>query len=300
MTENQRIQYFLFSFVGAIIDRPLCTIGLYGGELVHTDNIEFLYKIWYTFNQGRGCIMTVFLTSHIGGSIRKDGQRIPSSLITGNNLVTNLKYRWPKGAKVLFIAADPNNIEKSESYRNAFLYAFPFHGMPIETYAICDCRNKSAAMQLANYNVIILSGGHVPTQNTFFQKIGLKDKLNNYDGIVIGISAGTMNCADIVYAHPELDGEAIDSKYQRFIPGLGLTKRMILPHYQMIKDDMLDNLRVFEDIAYPDSIGREFYALNDGSYILSENGIETLYGEAYRIKDGDISLICRNNETLIL
>ena len=155
-------------------------------------------------------------------------------------------------------------------------------------------------MQLANYNVIILSGGHVPTQNTFFQKIGLKDKLNNYDGIVIGISAGTMNCADIVYAHPELDGEAIDSKYQRFIPGLGLTKRMILPHYQMIKDDMLDNLRVFEDIAYPDSIGREFYALNDGSYILSENGIETLYGEAYRIKDGDISLICRNNETLIL
>ena len=62
--------------------------------------------------------MTLFLTSHIGGSVRKDGQRIPSSLITDNNLVNNLKTRWPEQAKVMFIAANPNNIEKSESYCN--------------------------------------------------------------------------------------------------------------------------------------------------------------------------------------
>lgn len=244
--------------------------------------------------------MTLFLTSHIGGSVRKDGQRIPSSLITDNNLVNNLKTRWPEQAKVMFIAANPNNIEKSESYRNAFLYAFPFHGMTIQTYAVCDCRNEDIVAQLSDYDVIILSGGHVPTQNNFFQHIGLKEKLDGYNGIIIGISAGTMNCAEIVYAHPELDGEAIDPKYERFIPGLGLTKRMILPHYQMIKDDVLDGLRVFEDIAYPDSYGHEFYALNDGSYIISENGIEALYGEAYRIRDGQISMICKNDESRIL
>lgn len=244
--------------------------------------------------------MTLFLTSHIGGSVRKDGQRIPSSLITDNNLVNNLKTRWPEQAKVMFVAANPNNIEKSESYRNAFLYAFPFHGMTIQTYAVCDCRNEDIVAQLSDYDVIILSGGHVPTQNNFFQHIGLKEKLDGYNGIIIGISAGTMNCAEIVYAHPELDGEAIDPKYERFIPGLGLTKRMILPHYQMIKDDVLDDLRVFEDIAYPDSYGHEFYALNDGSYIISENGIEALYGEAYRIRDGQISMICKNDESRIL
>lgn len=244
--------------------------------------------------------MTVFLTSHIGGSVRKDGQRIPSSLITDNNLVGNLKARWPEQAKVLFIAANPNNIEKSESYRNAFLYAFPLHGMTIETYAVCDCRNEDVVEQLSDFDVLILSGGHVPTQNVFFQHIGLKEKLDSYNGIVIGISAGTMNCAENVYAHPELEGEAVDPKYQRFIPGLGLTKRMILPHYQMIKNDTLDGLRVVEDIAYPDSYNHDFYALNDGSYILSENGIETLYGEAYRIKDGQISMICGNEESVIL
>lgn len=244
--------------------------------------------------------MTLFLTSHIGGSIREAGQWIPSSLITSNNLIDNLKARWPKRAKVLFVAANPNDVEKSESYRNAFLYAFPFHNMPIETYAICDCRNEDIVKELSSFNVVLLSGGHVHTQNVFFQRIGLKEKLDSYNGIIIGISAGTMNCAEIVYAHPELEGEAVDPKYQRFIPGLGLTKRMILPHYQMIKDDVLDNLRVFEDIAYPDSYGREFYAMNDGSYVISEHGVETLYGEAYRIKDGQSSIICRNDESMIL
>lgn len=244
--------------------------------------------------------MTVFLTSHIGGSVKKDGKRIPSSLITDNNLVNNLIKRWPERAKVLFIAANPNDIEKSESYRDAFLYAFPLHGMIIETYAVCDSRNENIVEQMSDFNVIILSGGHVPTQNIFFQHICLKEKMDSYNGIVIGISAGTMNCAEIVYAHPELDGEATDPKYQRFIPGLGLTKRMILPHYQTIKEDVLDGLRVFEDIAYPDSIGREFYALNDGSYVISENGVDALYGEAYRIKDGQISMICKNHESVIL
>ena len=244
--------------------------------------------------------MTVFLTSHIGGSIKQGGQRIPSSLINENNLVANLQKRWPKRANILFIAADPDDIEKSESYRNAFLYAFPFHNMPVQTYTVCDCRAKTVLEHLADYNVIILSGGHVPTQNTFFQQIGLKETISGYQGLLIGISAGTMNCAETVYAHPELEGEAIDPNYPRFLPGLGLTKRMILPHYQMIKEDVLDGLRVFEDIAYPDSIGREFYALNDGSYILSDNGTETLYGEAYLIKDGTIRKICAHGSTILL
>ena len=244
--------------------------------------------------------MTVFLTSHIGGYIHKDDQRIPSSLVTNNSLVENLKARWPKAARILFISANPNNTEKSDFCRKAYLYAFPFHDMPVESFAICDCRNESVVNHLADYNVIILSGGHVPTQNCFFTHLRLKEKLDGYKGIIIGISAGSMNSAETVYAHPELDGEAIDAHYQRFIPGLALTKHMVLPHYQRIKDDILDGLRVFEDIAYPDSHGREFYALNDGSYILSENGSETLYGEAYRIKDGHITKICRYGESRTL
>ncbi len=33
-----------------------------------------------------------------------------------------------------------------------------------------------------------------------------------------------MNCAEMVCAGPELPGEAIDPKFQRWISGLGITK----------------------------------------------------------------------------
>ena len=116
------------------------------------------------------------------------------------------------------------------------------------------------------------------------------EKIQNFDGIIIGISAGTMNSADVVYAQPELPGESEDPEYQRCLRGLDLTKTMILPHYQMVKDSMLDGKRLYEDITYPDSMDREFLILPDGSYLMCIDGKETVCGEAWLLKDGTLSL----------
>ena len=109
--------------------------------------------------------------------------------------------------------------------------------------------------------------------------------------MLLGISAGTMNCAELVYAQPEEAGEAVDPGYRRFLPGLGLTKRMILPHYQEIKDELLDGLRVMEEIAYPDSVGRQFLLFPDGTYLYLENGNEEIRGEAFFLADGKLSRV---------
>ncbi len=235
--------------------------------------------------------MTLFLTSHIGGSIKASGKRVPALLNTDNRLIEELKTRWVDNSRILQIMANPMDIEKADIMKACFAWAFPHSGLPIADITVWDGRNKDFWFNLADFQVVILSGGHVPTQNAFFREIGLAQLLHEYRGIVIGISAGSMNSARMVYAHPELDGEATDPHYQRFISGLGLTDCMILPHYQAIKNDMLDGLRVFEDIAYPDSIGRYFYALPDGSYILSENGRHTLFGEGYVIHNGTLQEI---------
>ena len=137
-----------------------------------------------------------------------------------------------------------------------------------EQFRILDGRNESAAAELVRgSDLLILSGGHVPTQNRFFEKIHLREIMKDYSGVVIGISAGSMNSADAVYAQPEEEGEAIDPSYQRFLSGLGLTEINLLPHYQENKDDVLDGLKIYEDIAYPDSMGKTFYAIPDGSYL---------------------------------
>ncbi len=109
-----------------------------------------------------------------------------------------------------------------------------------------------------------------------------------------------MNCADIVYASPELEGEAVDPVYERWITGLGITDINIFPHFQILKDDYLDGLRIIEDITFDDSVGHEIIALNDGSYIMIDDGQTTLYGEAYRIKDRRQTQICKNSESIAL
>ena len=109
-----------------------------------------------------------------------------------------------------------------------------------------------------------------------------------------------MNSADVVYAQPEEEGEAVDPAYRRFLTGLGLTKTMLLPHYQKVRDDVLDGLRLFEDITCSDSRGRTFYAIPDGSYLFIKDGREELRGEAYRIRDGRMTRIAAEGERVPL
>lgn len=244
--------------------------------------------------------MHLYLTSHIGGSYKVGLQRFPAPLIQENGLVDSLKAQWKDPARMLFIAASPEDANKNNDICACFAAAFPMSGLPLACIHICDARNESLAHRLQEYDVILLSGGHVPKQNAFFEKIRLKEELIGYSGIVIGISAGTMNSASTVYAQPELPGETFDPDYRRFLPGLGLTDIMVLPHWQALRGETLDGLRILEDLTLPDSLGRTFYALCDGSYILSENGTDTLYGEAYRIQDGAIGQICENGQHILL
>ena len=243
--------------------------------------------------------MTVFLTSSPTGPL--DRSRIVKGFDTKNKLVENLKERWVENARCLLISAAPTEFAMADGMRAHMVESLGISGLSVSVCDIWDDRTVDFSTEVLNsYDVIFLGGGHVPTQNAFFRRISLRGKMAQFEGLVIGISAGTMNSADEVYAQPELEGESVDPAYQRFIPGLGLTKINVLPHYQMIKDTVLDGQRVFEDITYSDSMGREFFALVDGTYIICENGTEAIWGEAYRIADGKMEQICEENQTLVL
>ena len=69
---------------------------------------------------------------------------------------------------------------------------------------------------------------------------------------------------------------------------------------QSLKDVYLDGMRVLEDVTFADSVGHEIIALNNGSYIMVDDGKTTLYGEAYLIKDGQQTQICQDGQTISL
>lgn len=193
----------------------------------------------------------------------------------------------------LMVTSAPSDIRFSESFSYAIQHTMALSGITFDNYIILDDRNKMDAQELvAASDFIILGGGHLPTQNAFFAEIGLKDCMKNFDGTVLGISAGSMNAASIVYAQPEEEGEAADPNYRRFLKGLGLTNVMLLPHYQDTKDRILDGKKLFEEVTYPDSFGRQFIAICDGSYLYADGTAERICGEAYLIQNGTIRKIC--------
>ena len=205
------------------------------------------------------------------------------------------------GQMALMITATPLDIELTEEHAYAIRDTMALTGIVFDQYRILDCRTQSQAKELVRpADFIILGGGHVPSQNAFFAEIGLRELMEDFCGTVIGISAGSMNAADVVYAQPEEEGESVDPRFERFLPGLNLTKTMLLPHYQEVKDRILDGRRLFEDITYADSFGREFIALCDGSYLYSDGITEQICGEAYLIRDGTIKKICETGEEITI
>ena len=218
-----------------------------------------------------------------------------------NDFLQQLQADLPAHPKCLYIASSPDAPELNARYSRDMVDAFAEAGITFRELRILQRNTMDRAKEWIGWSdLIILAGGHVPTQNIFFREMKLNKLVQGYNGVIMGISAGTMNCAAMVYAQPEMPGESIDLSYQRYIPGLGLTYLNILPHYQQVKDDILDGKRLYEDITFADSFGHSFLVLPDGSYVRAQDNSSILYGEAYLLEDGKMRLICSNNSKIIL
>lgn len=239
--------------------------------------------------------MHLFLTS---SNLTPNGKYLNEENGFRSLLLSVLPY---KPLNCLYIASDPEDREHNKEWSHHQEEAFKRSKIKLDQMKILDDQTKDDIEKLINEaDIIILGGGHVPTQNHFFHEIHLKKYLKDYQGVVIGISAGSMNCAKTVYAMPELPGEYLDKKYQRFLSGLELTSTMIIPHYNEIHDDYLDGVHIFKDIAYPDSKKRTFIVLVDGSFIYIHDEIEELYGLSYKIEKGKQTLIQEKEKHTIL
>ena len=217
-----------------------------------------------------------------------------------NDFLDNLRSCLPPDPRCLFICSNPDSPYLTDKFGYEMAKAFEEAELAFSDFRVLDRRTqKDAQLLIWESDLIILAGGHVPTQNAFFQEIGLREMLENYQGVVMGISAGTMNSAERVYAQPEEAGES-DPDFQRFLPGLGITEVNVLPHYQQVKDYLLDGKRRFEYVTYADSMGECFFAFVDGTYLLIDEGQTWLYGEAYCIQDGQIEQISEVGDVVIL
>lgn len=214
-----------------------------------------------------------------------------------NQFVDELLRQIPAKCHATFICSDPTRYDFNDHIANDMLVCFKQIGIDFISFHVIDDRNAHECTPfILNSDLLIFAGGHVPTQNAFFKKIDLKTILKQYDNVIMGISAGSMNCSKLIYAIPEACGEASNPNYQRFISGLGITTTMLIPHYNLLKGTYVDSYLIFEEIAIPDSLNQRFYTLMDGSYIYGDGIIEEVRGECYLIENQNINLLIKDAE----
>jgi len=239
--------------------------------------------------------LTYILTS--SPSVSMDGAINPA-----NGFLYQVQRIVPIRSCCVFVSSHPDDPHFGDHCTVSMAQAFEEVGFEFEHFDCLDRRNADQAQELIkNSDWIIFGGGHVPTQNAFLREIGMAKMLKGYRGLLLGISAGSMNMAKTVYAQPEEKGEATNPKYKRFLKGLGITEVQILPHYYMCKDMEVDGLQVYEDIALPDSKGgRRFYAFPDGTFLLGKDGKETIFGEFYLVENGVMRKVLEDGQSIDL
>ena len=135
--------------------------------------------------------MVCFLTSRMA---------LPDTeqLNPANHFVERLRKHLPRPCRVLDLCSDPEGWEITDYYGALTKQSLENADIPVEQFDTLDSRNEQQAAELIRRaDLLILAGGHVPTQNRFFQKIGLRELLRRFHGVFVGISAGSMNTATV-------------------------------------------------------------------------------------------------------
>lgn len=231
---------------------------------------------------------TLILTSCLDLYYKDDGgNKIACNFGNKNGILDIVKKEVINRKNFLFVSNGFDDKDVEGYYKitcESFELTFPF-----ENYNILNHSNKNDAKRLIeSADFIFLCGGHLPRQNKFFNDINLKEIIKNTNALIVGGSAGSMNCANNVYCPPEIEGESEDNNFDRWLLGLGLTNINILPHYDVFKDYVLDNKKYIEEIILPDTYKKKIVALVDGSYIVVKNDIAEVYGENYIFFNGKI------------
>ena len=233
--------------------------------------------------------MVLFLTSNIGGIKKENGQKIPVEFYSKNQFLLNMKKSLKNNKKFVLIASNPFNFEQNDKFLEMDIEALKLSNLSFDECLILDNRNKTKVSEvLKDSSLIFLCGGNTYIQNQFFNEIDLKNYIKDLDSTIVGISAGAINSADIVFNSPEEDND-LSNPY--ILVGLGLTEFNIEPHFDIHNDNILQMKSILDE-----SYKRVIYGLPDSSYIVGNK----VYGRCYKIYQGNIEIICNDNECFLL
>lgn len=185
-----------------------------------------------------------------------------------------------KRRRFAFVASEFEKIhEKTDKYFDFFLNMFEEAGIHFEEAYVVDGRMSGAEAQKAvkEADVVWLSGGDTPTQFGYFQKYGLDKILKEHDGVIIGMSAGSINMAKTAICTL-----SCGHYKQEIYEGLGCVDFSVEPHFE--RENVSDELL---------ALSKEYtiYGGCDDGIIVCKGDEVEFYGEIYKLSKGNIERV---------
>jgi dipeptidase E len=238
--------------------------------------------------------MTIILTSLLKSRIKdEEGNHIPIPIEDTNGILTNIKNSLKKTTRFVSVANNPISFEENDERARQLFESIEltFGKNKFQEKILLDGRNMNKAEEiLKSADFIFLQGGKCLQQIKFFEAIHLKEIISNFDGVVVGSSAGAMNLCDTVANFPE---ELVDLDEPRWFEGLGFYDQIVIPHFDgetLTYQIPCDEIDPINDYILPMSQGKTFLGLTNESYIMIDNNKNiTFFGDIYTISDGKVN-----------
>lgn len=198
------------------------------------------------------------------------------------NIAQSLMLDISDRKSLVFIASCPDGHEKTDRYMGVNMEWFRKIGIEFEQCALVDDRISESESKwlISNASCIFLMDGTTLKQIEFIKKYSLLNELKQFDGIVIGVSAGAINMSSRSFYSKDKDGDKTI-----IYDGLGLTDISVEPHF------LLENKVLLENELLPNSYKLDIYALCDNSAIIIKDGKAEYMGDIYLISSGQIKKI---------
>lgn len=204
-----------------------------------------------------------------------------------NTLKTDINNEIKQIKCLVGVAANPDKYEKNDKMFFGdgsclgIVNMLKSCGVEIKQSVLLDDRisTKTAKETIEKADVVYFLGGDPKSQYKFIESVGCIDVLKEFDGIVFGISAGSMNCAKNVAYFSE-DGTSEVVNYR----GLGISPIYVYPHFLANNEELISQLKEL-------SIDTTIFALPNDSYVKIFNDRTEIVGKCYLFTNKKITEI---------
>lgn len=179
-----------------------------------------------------------------------------------------------------FVASEFNKLhEKTDKYFALFLNMFSEINIVFENAYVVDGRmeKEEAQKAVSKADVVWLSGGDTPVQYGYLQEYGLDTILKEHQGVIIGMSAGSINMAELAICTLSC-GHAKQQIYQ----GIGCVDISVEPHFipEKVSEELLELSQKYV-----------IYGLCDDAIIVVKKKEVTFCGDVYELWEGKLQKV---------